>query len=414
MKAIRVHQFGAAGALKYEDAPTPEAHAGEVRIKLAASGLNYIDIYHRSGAYQMPAPFVPGLEGAGIVDQVGEGVTDVKVGDRVAYPNFRASYAEYVVIPVEQVVPVPASIDLTTAAAVMLQGMTAHFLATSTFPIQPGNKALVHAAAGGLGQLLVQIIKLRGGWVVGSVSTAEKAQVAKAAGADEVIIYPNKTSKARPNGSPVARVSMSSMIPSAKRPLRRGSTACVRVATWSCAVKPAVRLTLSTHKFSTSVAHSSSHAPVLASISPHAPSCSSAPRDLFDWIIGEKAGRPHRQNLPVGASCRSPSLYGSAYDQGQSAAHPLTPSPNNKPSRTIQLECPGVLVNGEFTFLPEALCLPGGLSANDIVRFLTPRERSQPAVSGWQSTLPVRHSGIPCRSPLGSPQYDCRDRGGYS
>jgi NADPH2:quinone reductase len=189
MKAIRVHQFGAADVMQYEDAPTPEPKAGEVRIKLAATGLNFIDIYHRSGAYSMPTPFIPGQEGAGTVDAVGAGVTDLRVGDRVAYPLHMASYAEYVVIPAERTVPVPATIDFETAVAAMLQGMTAHYYATSTYPIQPGDKVLVHAAAGGVGQLLVQIAKLRGGWVVGTVSSEEKAQIAKAAGADEVIRY---------------------------------------------------------------------------------------------------------------------------------------------------------------------------------------------------------------------------------
>lgn len=189
MKAIRVHNFGAADALRYEDVPMPEPKAGEVRIKLAASGLNFIDIYHRSGAYAMPTPLIPGLEGAGTVDAVGAGVTELHRGDRVAYPSHPSSYAEYVVVPADRTVPVPDSIDLNTATAAMLQGMTAHYYATSTYPIQPGDKVLVHAAAGGVGQLLVQMAKLRGGWVVGTVSTQEKANVAKAAGADEVILY---------------------------------------------------------------------------------------------------------------------------------------------------------------------------------------------------------------------------------
>lgn len=189
MKAIRVHNFGAADALRYEDVPMPEPKAGEVRIKLAASGLNFIDIYHRSGAYAMATPFIPGLEGAGTVDSVGPGVTDLHPGVRVAYPMHAASYAEYVIVPADRTVPVPNSIDLNTATAAMLQGMTAHYYATSTYPIQPGDKVLVHAAAGGVGQLLVQMAKLRGGWVVGTVSTEEKSKVAKAAGADEVILY---------------------------------------------------------------------------------------------------------------------------------------------------------------------------------------------------------------------------------
>lgn len=189
MKAIRVHEFGAADALRYEEAPMPEPKAGEVRIKLSAAGLNFIDIYHRSGAYAMPTPFIPGLEGAGVVDAISEGVATPAVGDRVAYPSHAASYAEYVTVPADRTVPVPDDIDLNTAAATMLQGMTAHYYATSTYPIQPGDKVLVHAAAGGVGQLLVQIAKLRGAWVVGTVSNEEKAAIAKAAGADETILY---------------------------------------------------------------------------------------------------------------------------------------------------------------------------------------------------------------------------------
>lgn len=189
MKAIRVHQFGAADAMQLEDVSTPEPKAGEVRVKLAAAGLNFIDIYHRTGAYALDTPFTPGLEGAGEVDAVGPDVTDLKPGDRVAYAMTPSSYAEYVVVPAARTVPVPDGIDLQTAAATMLQGMTAHYYAVSTFPIKPGDKALVHAAAGGVGQLLVQIIKLRGGWVAGTVSTEEKAELARAAGADEIIRY---------------------------------------------------------------------------------------------------------------------------------------------------------------------------------------------------------------------------------
>lgn len=189
MQAIRIHQFGSADVLQLDDAPMPTPNAGEVRIKLAASGLNFIDIYHRTGAYAMQRPFIPGLEGAGVVDAVGPDVTDLRVGDRVAYPMSPGSYAEYVVVPAARVVSVPDGVDFNTATAAMLQGMTAHYYAVSTYPIQPGDKVLVHAAAGGVGQILVQIAKLRGGWVVGTVSTAEKAQLAKAAGADEVIRY---------------------------------------------------------------------------------------------------------------------------------------------------------------------------------------------------------------------------------
>jgi NADPH:quinone reductase len=189
MKAIRVHQFGDAGVLQLDDVSVPEPKAGEVRVKLAAAGLNFIDIYHRMGSYPLPLPLTLGMEGAGVVDAVGPGVTDVALGDRVSYPLSQGAYAEYAVLPAARTVPVPAGVDLETAAAAMLQGLTAHYYSTSTFPIKPGDRALIHAAAGGVGQLLVQMAKLQGAWVVGTVSTQEKADLAKAAGADEVILY---------------------------------------------------------------------------------------------------------------------------------------------------------------------------------------------------------------------------------
>jgi NADPH2:quinone reductase len=189
MKAIHVHQFGDASVLHYEDAPLPEPAPGEVCVKLAASGLNFIDIYHRTGLYPLATPFTPGMEGAGTVEAVGPEVTDLKPGDRVAYPSQMGSYAEYVTVPAARTVPVPDDITLEIAAATMLQGITAHYLAASTFPLQAGDRALVHAAAGGVGLLLVQIAKRRSAWVVGTCSTEEKAQLAREAGADEVILY---------------------------------------------------------------------------------------------------------------------------------------------------------------------------------------------------------------------------------
>jgi NADPH2:quinone reductase len=189
MKAIRVHQFGDASMLHYEDAPLPEPKAGEIRIKLAAAGLNFIDIYYRTGAYALALPATLGMEGAGVVDAVGPDAADLQVGDRVAFPLQMGAYAEYTVLPAARVVRVPEGIDLPVAAAAMLQGMTAHYLTTSTFPLRAGDKALIHAAAGGVGLLLVQMAKLYGAWVAGTVSTPEKAELAKQAGADEVILY---------------------------------------------------------------------------------------------------------------------------------------------------------------------------------------------------------------------------------
>ena len=189
MKAIRIHNTGGAEVLKYEETTLSEPGNGEARVKIETIGINFIDVYQRVGMYQVPMPFTLGQEAAGIAHAVGAGVTDVKVGDRVAYTSVLGSYAEYANVPAWRLVPVPSGISSQQAAAVMLQGLTAHYLAFSTYPIQRGDTVLVHAAAGGLGLLLVQIAKLRGARVIGTVSTDVKAQVAKQAGADEIILY---------------------------------------------------------------------------------------------------------------------------------------------------------------------------------------------------------------------------------
>jgi len=189
MKAIRVHQYGGLEALKYEDVPVPTPGTDEARVKIEAVGVNFIDIYHRIGRYQGSLPLTLGQEAAGIVDAVGSNVTDVKPGDRVAYASVQGSYAEYAITPTWRLVPISAGVDSQQAAAVMVQGMTAHYLTHSTYPLKAGEAALIHAAGGGTGQLLVQIAKRRGARVIGTVSTEEKARLAREAGADEVIIY---------------------------------------------------------------------------------------------------------------------------------------------------------------------------------------------------------------------------------
>ena len=189
MKAVRVHQNGGPEVLRYEEIPVPEPGAGEARVKIEAVGLNYIDIYQRTGLYPLKVPFTLGMEGAGIVDAVGPNVTEVKEGDRVAYSMHLGSYAEYAVVPAWKLVPLPRSVDSQSAAAVMLQGMTAHYLTRSTYPLKKGETALVHAAAGGVGLLLIQVAKRTGATVFGTVSTEEKAKLAREAGADEVILY---------------------------------------------------------------------------------------------------------------------------------------------------------------------------------------------------------------------------------
>jgi NADPH2:quinone reductase len=189
MKAVRVHKCGGPEVLTYEEIPVPEPKAGEARVKIEAIGLNFIDVYQRTGLYQSPLPFTLGREAAGTVDAVGPNATEVKVGDRVAYAMEPGAYAEYAVVPAWKLVPVPAKLDSRTAAATMLQGMTAHYLTHSTYPLKQGETALIHAAAGGVGLLLIQIGKRQGARVIGTVSTEEKARLAKAAGADEVILY---------------------------------------------------------------------------------------------------------------------------------------------------------------------------------------------------------------------------------
>ena len=189
VKAIVVHKPGGPDALVVQEKPLPEPGPGEARVRIHSIGVNFIDIYHRTGLYPLPLPFTPGSEASGVVEAVGEGVTEVKPGDRVAYAMHRGAYAEYAVVPAWMLAPLPDDVSFDLGAAIMLQGLTAHYLSHSTFPIQPGHTVLVHAAAGGVGLLLVQMAKARGATVIGTVSTQAKAELAKAAGADHVILY---------------------------------------------------------------------------------------------------------------------------------------------------------------------------------------------------------------------------------
>ncbi len=188
MKAIRVSQTGGCEVLQYVDVATPKPGAGEALVRIEAIGVNFIDCYHRTGLYKMPLPFTPGSEAAGVVEEVGEGVDSVKRGDRVAYAMVRGAYAEYAVAPADKLVPLQESIDAKTAAAAMLQGMTAHYLSTSVHRIESGEVVLVHAAAGGVGALLVQMAKMRGARVFGTAS-AKHLDIAREAGCDVVIDY---------------------------------------------------------------------------------------------------------------------------------------------------------------------------------------------------------------------------------
>jgi len=189
MLAIRIHETGGPEKLRAEDIPVPTPAAGEVRIRVEAAGLNFIDTYQRSGLYAVPLPFTLGAEIAGIVSALGAGVTEFALGDRVATAKASGGYAAEALAPATQVVKIPAGVTTSTAAALMLQGLTAHYLVTDTFALKPGDTALIHAAAGGVGLLLVQLAKRRGARVIATVGTEEKVALARAAGADEVVIY---------------------------------------------------------------------------------------------------------------------------------------------------------------------------------------------------------------------------------
>lgn len=189
MKAIRFHSNGGPDVLTYEEVDDPVPAAGQALVKVDAIGLNYIDTYHREGLYPVDLPCIPGMEAAGTVAAVGAGVDQVAVGDRVAYAGVLGAYAELAAVDAGQLVPVADGVELETGAAAMLQGMTAHYLAYSTFPLDSGHTALIHAAAGGVGLLLVQMAKKAGARVIGTVSTEAKEALARGAGADEVIRY---------------------------------------------------------------------------------------------------------------------------------------------------------------------------------------------------------------------------------
>jgi NADPH:quinone reductase len=189
MKAIQIRQTGGPEVIELADLPVPQPKPNEAVVKILAAGVNFIDVYNREGRYKVPLPFVLGQEGAGVVSAVGSDVRDVAIGDRVAYTNVLGSYAEYAAVPSDRLVKIPDGVSEREAAAAMLQGMTAHYLAHDTYPLKKGETALIHAAAGGVGLLLVQMAHNIGARVIGTVSTEEKAKLARDAGADDIIFY---------------------------------------------------------------------------------------------------------------------------------------------------------------------------------------------------------------------------------
>ena len=189
MKAIQVKQVGGPEAMELAELPTPQPKPNEAVVKVVAAGVNFIDVYQREGRYKVPLPFVLGQEGAGVVTAVGTDVKGLKAGERVAWTSVLGSYAEYVAVPADRLVPIPPGVDDRQAAATMLQRMTAHYLSHDTYPLKRGETALIHAAAGGVGLLLVQMARNIGARTIGTVSTEEKARLAREAGADEIIFY---------------------------------------------------------------------------------------------------------------------------------------------------------------------------------------------------------------------------------
>jgi NADPH:quinone reductase len=189
VKAIRVQTTGGPEVLRLEDVPTPEPGPGQILLRVEAAGVNFVDVYQRKGLYQVPLPFTPGREAAGVVERVGDGVASPRPGDTVVSETVVGAYAEYALVAAERAVPVPEGVDARVAAAVMLQGLTAHYLAYSTYPLRPGETCLVHAAAGGVGLLLCQIASRIGARVIGTAGSPEKARLAREAGAAEVILY---------------------------------------------------------------------------------------------------------------------------------------------------------------------------------------------------------------------------------
>ena len=189
MRAIRVPQYGGPEAMQLTELPTPRPSAGQALVRLEAAGVNFIDVYQRTGLYKNPLPVPLGLEGAGVVEAVGDGTASVRVGQRVAWTGIPGSYATHAVVPAERLVALPDGVDSRTGAAAMLQGLTAHYLVHDSYRLKRGDTCLVHAAAGGVGLLLCQMARRAGARVIGTVSTEDKARLAREAGADEVIFY---------------------------------------------------------------------------------------------------------------------------------------------------------------------------------------------------------------------------------
>ena len=246
MKAIQIHQTGGPGVLKLAELPIPQTGPGQVLIRVEAIGVNFIEIYFRKGVYKAALPLVPGSEAAGTVEELGPGVTGFAAGDAVASTSVIGSYAEYALVPASSLIKVPAGVSPEQAAAAMLQGMTAHYLAYSTFPLKAGDTALVHAGAGGVGLLLTQMAVRLGARVITTVSTPEKAELSREAGASDAVLYTHKDFEAEVKRLTAGK-GVDVVYDSVGRPpSRAASTASGRAGCWRCLAHPAARCRPST------------------------------------------------------------------------------------------------------------------------------------------------------------------------
>ena len=344
MKAIRVHEFGGPEVLRYEDLPLPEPGAGEARVRLAAIGVNFIDVYHRKGQYPGKLPLTLGREGAGVVDAVGAGVADVKPGDQVAYEGVMGAYAEHALVPAEKLVLVPDGVSLDLAAATMLQGMTAHYLAHSTFPLKPGDTALVHAAAGGVGQLLVQIAKRRGARVIGTASAA-KLELARAAGADEVISYNEDDFEAAVR-SLTGGKGVDVVYDSVGKTTFDKSLNCLRPRGYMVLYWPVQRAGTAARPAGAQRQRLAvSNTPDAGALHRHARGAAESYQRPVRLGCRRRAEGDSRHDLPARQGRRCPSLPRGPPDQGQSAADPIE----------LRMEDRGWRIAGHLRYLPSSI-----------------------------------------------------------
>ena len=320
MQAIRIHAVGDPSVLRLEEIAVPEPGPGEVRVKVEVAGLNFIDVYHRMGLYKLNLPFTPGIEAGGIVDALGAGVEGLAIGQRVAYCMVNGAYAQYAIVPAAKLVPVPDRVGMQVAVALMVQGMTAHYLAKSTYALKRGDTVLIHAAAGGTGRLLVQVAKRSGAHVIATAGTQAKAELARSAGADEVIVYTETDFEAdvkRLTGGKGVDVVYDSV---GKTTFAKGLN-CLRprglMVLWGQASGPV-------EPFDPQILNQKGSLfltrPNLAAYIASRADLLERANDLFALVRRWRPGSAHRRRLSAGPGCRRPSLPRGSENHRQSTA----------------------------------------------------------------------------------------------